>query len=164
MKPIIIGQAPGPNTDPMEPLHPLPSTGTGGRLLEVMGISPEDYLAMFRRTNLLHCFPGQWRKEDRWPKRDAVIAAQAIKPLLERKDVILVGRRVAVAFGYRSEDLGFHQWYEEELWGYRVAIVPHTSGRSHWYRREENLKQAQAFWNEYLGSRGFAAKLLVGNF
>ena len=81
-KPLLIGQAPGPNTDPDRPLAPLPRSSAGGRLAELAGLSPKDYLKTFDRTNLLHTFPGRWKRDDKWPARDAGIAAAAMKPLL----------------------------------------------------------------------------------
>lgn len=149
-RPLLIGQAPGPNTDPREPLPPLPRSGAGGRLAELAGLSAQDYLRLFDRTNLLHTFPGRWKRDDKWPRRDAEIAAAAMKPLLGGRSVILVGRNVAEAFGYPAQHLDFHQWFSDGSWGFEVAVVPHTSGRNHWYRKPGHEDQARAFWSRVL--------------
>lgn len=146
MKPLLVGQAPGPNTDPLRPLAPLPRSSAGGRLAELAGLSPKEYLKLFDRTNLLHTFPGRWKRDDKWPVRDAEIAASAMKPLLGGRHVILVGRNVAVAFGYPAQHLDFHEWFNDSQWGFEVAVVPHTSGRNHWYRKPGHEDHARAFW------------------
>lgn len=113
-------------------------------MAELAGLSPPEYLRTFDRTNLLHTFPGRWKRDDRWPVRDAAIAAAAMRPLLGGRRVVLVGRNVATAFGY--EDMDFHEWFEDSQWSFEVAVVPHTSGRNHWYRKPGNEERARAFW------------------
>jgi uracil-DNA glycosylase len=62
-RPIIVGQAPGPNTDPLEPL----SGRSGARLAELCGITHPEFLARFDRRNLLPKFPGRsGGKGDAW--------------------------------------------------------------------------------------------------
>lgn len=146
MKVILIGQAPGPNTNPEAPLFPIPKSSTGGRLVELMGIHPSAYLKLFDRTNLLHEFPGRWKRDDKWPRREARIAAQAIRPLLKYRTAILVGRNVARAFDL--EGLEFQKW--ERIHSANIAVIPHPSGRNHWYRKPGNAEVAQEFWKKLL--------------
>lgn len=161
-KPLLIGQAPGPNTDPDRPLAPLPRSSAGGRLAELAGLSPKDYLKTFDRTNLLHTFQGRWKRDDKWPARDAGIAAAAMKPLLGGRHVILVGRNVAEAFGYPAQHLDFHQWFADDRWGFEVAVVPHTSGRNHWYRKPGHEDAARAFWEEVVQRFALRRPTVVG--
>lgn len=156
MKPLIIGQAPGPNTDPLRPLPPLPRTCAGGRLAELAGLTPKQYLQTFDRANLLQFFPGRSMCPDKFPKPAAEIAAGAMKPLLGGRRLILLGQKVADAFGYPARHLDWHEWFEDEFWGFRVAVVPHTSGRSHWYRKPENMEQARAFWGRLMRELTFS--------
>lgn len=153
MKPLLIGQAPGPKTDPKWPLAPLPRNSAGGRLADLAGLSPQRYLNAFDRTNLLHEFPGRWpgKNDDKWPKDLAKVAAQAIMPLLRGRTVVLVGRNVERAFGF---DFKFHEWYRCMSWGFDVAVVPHTSGRNTWYRKPGNEAEARAFWAELTSRPG----------
>lgn len=146
MKPLLIGQAPGPNTDPDHPLAPTPRSGAGGRLADLANLTATQYLRLFDRTNLLHTFPGRTKRDDCLPVREARIAANAMKPLLRGRRVVLVGRNVAEAFGYPGSELEFHEWTMNERWGFEVAVVPHTSGRNHWYRKPGNDDRARAFW------------------
>lgn len=146
MKPLLIGQAPGPNTDPDQPLAPLPRSSTGGRLAEFAGLTATQYLRLFERTNLLHAFPGRTKRDDKLPSREARIAANAMKPLMRGRSIILVGRNVAEAFGYPAQHLDFHEWFRDERWGFDVAVIPHASGRNAWYRKDEHKIMARAFW------------------
>lgn len=141
---LLIGQAPGPNTDAAMPLYPSPTSSAGGRLAALSGLSRLQYLATFDRINLLNEFPGRTRKrDDTWPVRDARIAASAIRPLLFGRRVILVGRNVSDAFGLDPAE-PFHEWMSKN--GIQYAVIPHPSGRNHWYRKPENLERATAFW------------------
>ena len=159
-KPLIIGQAPGPSTDPLHPLCPLPRSGTGGRLAEFAGLTAQEYTDLFDRANLLQFFPGKWKRDDKFPRVSAAIAASAMKPLLRGRCLILLGRNVAGAFGYSSRQLSFHDCFYDHIWGFEVVVIPHPSGRNRWYRDAENLKQSQEFWAKFirfprfLGSRG----------
>ena len=158
MKPLLVGQAPGPSSDPDHPLAPLPRSSAGGRLAELTGLTPAEYMRTFDRTNLLHTFPGRGSRQrgDKLPTRDARIAAAAMKPLLGGRHVILVGRNVAEAFGYPAQLLDFHQWFQDPK-GFQVAVVPHTSGRNQWYKKEENLAAAREFWREVVRLHGGSA-------
>lgn len=141
MKPLLIGQAPGPNTDPAVPLVPWPGDSAGARLAALAGFDPQTFLETFDRINLLQTFPGRGKRDDKFPRRDARIAAAAIRPLLAHRHVILVGRNVAQAFGF--EQFSYHEWFN---YGFPVAVVPHPSGRNHWYRKPGHEEIARDFW------------------
>ena len=147
MKPLLIGQAPGPNTDPTRPLYPLPRSSAGGRLAEFMGLEPKLYNSIFDKVNLLNEFPGRGKRDDKFPLRDAMIAASAMRPLLKGRDVILIGRNVALAFGLQLE---FHTWTDMFTPANWIAVVPHPSGRNHWYNSPENRVIAREFWKTLL--------------
>lgn len=159
MRPLLIGQAPGPNTDPALPLFPIPKTSAGGRLQELTGLSLLEYVKTFDRVNLLPYFPGKWKRDDKFPMSPAKLAAAAVRPHLVGRTVILVGRNVANAFGL---EIPFHHWHHmvckrgeclKKCDGLcRVAIIPHTSGRCHWYNDEVNQAEAKAFWRVFTQS------------
>lgn len=151
MKPLLIGQAPGPNTDSRLPLYPIPSTSTGGRLAKFMGLTRTQYLRTFDRVNVLQDFPGKCKRDDKFPMRDAIIAARAMRPLLAGREVILVGRNVANAFGYY--EIPFHHWMSDDRSGFMVCCIPHPSGRNLWYNLAENREAAAEFWRRYLAKK-----------
>lgn len=157
-RPLLIGQAPGPNTDPEYPLYPVPRTSAGGRLCELMGLTRAEYITTFDRVNLLPYFPGKDRaNEDKFPMSPARLAARVLRPMLRGRRVILVGRQVAQAFQLGAD---WHEWVDFRV-GPRhaalgcdglaqVAVVPHPSGRNHWYNNELNRARARRFWNALL--------------
>jgi hypothetical protein len=145
VRPLMIGQAPGPRTHPDLPLFPAPRASAGGRLREMTGLPAEDYLARFDRVNLLyeHLGKAPAGTEDRFPMRAGRAAALAMRPFLGGRQVLLVGRDVAVCFGH--EFTPFLEWRQEPAWGYRYAVLPHPSGRNHWYNDAERRAAATAF-------------------
>lgn len=148
---LLVGAAPGPAfARPYRPLHPVPATGSGGRLAQVMGVSPETYLRLFDRTNLLTEPAGRWaNREDRFPIAVARNAARAMEPLLRDRRVVMLGRDVARAFGV-DPALPFHEWrgvYLEHAGVVAtIAVAPHPSGRCRWYNDPANLRAARLFW------------------
>ncbi len=158
VRPLLIGQAPGPNTNPDLPLFPVPSTSAGGRLAELTGLSRGEYVKRFERINLLPEFPGKTKKEDKFPAAQARFAAQIMRPFLAGRTVVLVGRGVANAFGL-DPNIKFHNWFVHPVkrrcpiakddWFARVVIIPHPSGRSRWYNEDGNRALAEAFWAEF---------------
>lgn len=154
---LLVGQAPGPNTDPDLPLFPVPSTSAGGRLVKVMGIARADYFKCFDRVNLLPYFPGRTRvRDDSFPMAPAKLAARVMRPLLANRTVILVGRNVADAF---ELDIPFHEWRDvpmrrreplkRQTGLSQLAVIPHPSGRNHWYNHEANRLESRAFWDRF---------------
>lgn len=147
---LLIGQAPGPNTNPRKPLYPLPESSSGGRLAKFMGLTAEQYLVLFDRCNVLQEFPGKYDRDDRFPIRQALIAARAMLPFLKDRQVVFVGRNVANVFGY--QELPFHKWTVDTEFDFLLSCVPHPSGRNRWYNLEENVDASQKFWRETLGT------------
>jgi hypothetical protein len=167
MKPLLIGQAPGPNTDPDYPLFPVPRTSAGGRLQELMGLSRGEYLKAFDFVNVLRHFPGKHKRDDKFPMPLARAAADAMRPLLAGRRVILIGRNVASAFGL--DEVDWHAWYEVKVrrrclvsktpWTASMAVAPHPSGRSRWYNEADNRAQARQFWNRLLSEQNMEGGL-----
>ena len=160
----------GPNTDPELPLFPVPQTSTGGRLQTLMGLTRYEYLTTFERVNLLPYFPGQRKRDDKFPMTPAKLAARVIRPLLVEREVILVGRNVANAFGFGDWD--WHEWHDWKVChsdmrvhrgAARIVVIPHPSGRNHWYNNPENTVGATSFWAEFFGDEERSKKLLSLN-
>lgn len=160
---VLVGEAPNGRADPEKhlPLHPLPRHLTGGRLFSLTGLTDvDDYYRLFQRVNVFHSNPGGSngkRSKDRWPARDASLAAKAMLPFLSQRTVVFVGRRPAAAFGHK--DLPFFWWYDYPTsppWedrpgsGMRCAVIPHTSPRSHFYNKEENKELTRRFFSALL--------------
>lgn len=152
---VLIGEAPGPRTLSRAPLFPSPKNSAGYKLYELTGLENRHrYLTRFQRANLLRRHPGTWkglkRPKDRWPTREARFAADAMLHFMRGRTVIIVGRRVATAFGHST--VPFLEWRSDREWGYKFAIVPHTSGRNHFYNEPGNRDLVRAFFEDLLRS------------
>ena len=153
---VLVGLAPGPNTNPDLPLFPSPSHMTGGRLLTLTGLSRRQYLTLFDRVNLLPYFPGKDKRDDKFPVRPAKLSAQVMKPFFGGRTVILVGRNVAESFGLTIK---FHEWTQWRVRRYTpfnrhlsvatLAIIPHPSGRNLWYNDPDNKAESARFWENF---------------
>lgn len=164
-RPLLVGMAPGPNTDPQLPLFPIPSTSAGGRLQKLTGLTRGQYLKTFDRVNLLYHFPGKYpgTNEDRWPRERSRLAADTMRQLLPGRSVILVGRNVAHAFGHKAD---FMVWEHHEARRRdftkrcdglcRMAVIPHPSGRNRLYNSAENRQAIKNFFAEFLSQEGLS--------
>ncbi len=142
-KVVVVGEAPGAAGRADLPLYPLPPGCAGHRLFKMTALpNMRTYLTLLFRANLLSYNPGP-----NWPKREAHIAAMAMLPFLRERQVVLLGRKVARAFGVGQ--YSFMEWNN-----YRdlcdVAVLPHPSGRNLWYQDGGNLYLAGQFWTALL--------------
>lgn len=128
MRPIlVVGEMPG------SPLGGPPLEGaTGARLAELMGLQWADYLRVTERLNLVP----SWRLS--WPAVDARARAASLARLFPRRRSILLGRRVAEAFGIECLTGVF-----EAPEGGLVMTLPHPSGRNRWYNSDGNRQTAR---------------------
>ena len=76
VRPLLIGQAPGPRSDPAEPL----AGRCGARLAGLCGIGQDEFLRRFERVNLIDRFPGKASKGDRFPLDEARWRAAMLRP------------------------------------------------------------------------------------
>lgn len=152
-RPIIVGQAPGPNTDPLEPL----SGRSGARLAALCGIGLLDFLDGFDRVNLLPRFPGRaGGKGDAFPMAEAREAADRIRreTFCGGRSVVMLGRNVAAAFAGTAIAPHFTPlaWLGvPRVHGFRAAMCPHPSGVCRWWNHPANEDAARMFWQELAG-------------
>jgi hypothetical protein len=106
-----------------------------------MGLSHEAMLERFERMNLVDQWPGHEGRGSAFPLLPAMARA------LELRDgpwdaYLLLGRRVAAAFGFRT-DATWLTWYV--LGGKRFAVLPHPSGIVTWWNEPSNRAAARRF-------------------
>lgn len=149
MKPLIIGEAPSKNE-----VLPRPISGrVGKRLASLCGLTLEEFLQHFDRVNLLHVRQDTKEKGFEFDVKAARIEAGRIMSTLVRDQVVLLlGRRVANAFGFQK-----HAYFEQLFFigrsnmcinpgmGPDVRVMPHPSGVNRWYNEPANWKQAEEF-------------------
>lgn len=138
MKPLLVGEAPGPNGNPEKPLDGRPIL----RLAECMAFNiaaapeaAEDRVRdLFEIRNLLDrpMERAEGSKGCEWPEEEAEEAANRLAVLVERgQRVVFLGKRVAAAFPAVNAE-GWWTWHA--LGGLRAnsgihyATIPHPSG------------------------------------
>jgi hypothetical protein len=130
----LVGEHNPYGSDPRFALYPYPPNSAGGRLARVLGIDRRGYLGAFERRNLLDV--------ERWSAPAARDAAARVRAEMADGDsAVLLGARVAAAFGFTFEPLRVHRRFadgrgdpdlEARLGqrGIAFLLVPHPSGRS----------------------------------
>jgi len=150
---LLVGEAPGPNTNALLPLFPHPSNSAGARLLRYSGVDPADWLGKLVRMNMC---------DGTWSARRAVAGrARALAFLLDEANyhdgrplrVLLLGVRVARAWGCSGEfGSDEHQYGLNPIPArrpvasdktLRVAWIPHPSGRNLLYNSRRNQLRAR---------------------
>lgn len=146
MRPLLIGQAPGPRSDPGEPL----SGRCGARLAELAGLQPERFLRDFRRVNLIERFPGKSAKGDLFPLDLARKGAVQIllTGAFQSTKVVLLGDNVARAFGFKPGSYPLLRFLPTGATRLGIAFCPHPSGVNRWWNEKKNLRAAAKFWRE----------------
>lgn len=144
MKPLIIGQAPGPRSDPDVPL----SGRCGERLAALCGIGHDQFLERFCRVNLIKRFPGKQSKGDAFPIEEARKGAIGLlmTGVFATTKIVLLGDAVARTFGYASFEYKFHKFYPCRVSPHGIAFCPHPSGVNRWWNDAGNFEAARRFW------------------
>lgn len=137
MKPLIIGEAPSKNEEVPQPI----AGRVGRRLADCAGMTLEDFLTHFQRTNLL-----QVRQDTalgfEFDHAQASLNAMQIRGSFRGGlIVLLLGHRVARAFGLTHADY-FVQYDIDHA---EVRVLPHPSAVNRWWNDPENYKQACDF-------------------
>ncbi len=139
---LLVGEAPGPNTDPFLPLFPEPSQSAGGRLLKYAGVPTADWLGKLVRMNLC---------DGTWSARRAVAGrARALAFLLDQRNyhdgtplrVLLLGARVARAWSCFGAFGSVEMEHRSDA-SLRVAWIPHPSGKNLLYNSRRNQLRAR---------------------
>ena len=135
-RPYVIGEAPGRSNG-------TPLRGARRRIAKLVELDEDDLLEMFHWQNLLDQWPGYGPNGGSHFPMDA--AREAARHVSERP-LILLGRRVATAFGVDQPWFG---------WRDGIAVTPHPSGLSRWWNDPANLEAARVFWRTQVLTGGW---------
>lgn len=133
MKPLLVGEAPGPNGDPEKPLEGRPAMRLAKCMDFAEEISFDSKIAAARLRDLFDVRNLIDRPMERvegskgteWPEDEARRAALQLGLLVEREQpVVLLGKRVAKAFGLNSD---FFAWTPDQKLA-PMVVIPHPSG------------------------------------
>ena len=110
--------------------------GSGWRLAKILYTTPDKMRARYSFMNL--------SRGMEWDRHRATTKASLLRGSLmacgERAVIVLLGRRVAEAFGYRRE---FFTLGEEPIGRLAYVSLPHPSGRSRVWNDEASVLLAQ---------------------
>jgi len=138
---LLVGECPGAAYKRPLPLFPLPPHGTGGRLCELLGMAPSEYLARFDRENLFSTHQARWSAPTARVRACEVVRSGAWRG----RRVVLLGARLAAAFGMHRSVAPRLRWVYVEALDAVVGLVPHPSGLNRWYNVAENREVARTF-------------------
>jgi hypothetical protein len=138
-RPLLVGEAPSKNEHP-----PTPIEGRiGKRLAGYAGLTFEEFLIHFDRTNLLSVRQDTKEKGFEFDAATARTNAYQLIITLERgRTVILLGKRVAMAF---DVPVDYFAWRNINAFDGWLAVVPHPSGINRWFNDPANNASMTAF-------------------
>lgn len=140
VKPLLVGENNPLSALPRWALYPWPPNSAGARLCAHLGMTVEQYLGAFERTNLFDVAPARWRIAD------ARQAAGLILTAFDSRTVIMLGARVAAAFNMEHVP----------LWGARAESrrvfvrFPHPSGRCRVWNDRRAVRRARGLASLYV--------------
>lgn len=128
---VLIGRAPTRGASSTEPLDGV----VGRRLAALAGLDHKDFMTRFDRVNLV---------EERAPPAAMLEAADALRPKLKGRKVVLLGATVAAAFRLRENE---YTWFKpvEIPPNIELAVMPHVDGKSTWWNEPANEHEARDF-------------------
>lgn len=140
---MVVGEAPGQSQINTLPLFPTSKASTGGLLLRYSGLTIGQYLGRLMRVNLMNEFSEEWNHVHALKR-----AHDLIKIIPRPCRVLLIGRRVGLAFGFEQPFVN----YEED----RVffTVLPHPKLNRDMYKSpgiRVGVKAAFSFAAGYLG-------------
>jgi len=142
-KPILVGEAPGPNNGRDRPFE----GPSGARLAWLIG---EDWRQRVTAINLLDYWPGSaGPKGSLFDAQAAMGAANMLLRARRPTTLLLAGGRVARAFGIPTPATFFQHYalYRGRRWSH-AFVVPHPSGISRWWNSEANRERAREWFRK----------------
>lgn len=136
---LIVGEQPGPRSNPRLPMWPYPSGSAGGRLFYMSGMAMSDYLVRLARVNLMPNPVARWHRRDAMDRAVEITRGVGFSILDDREQwprIVLCGTRAAEAFGLEPVEW-FHPTYRD---GQALVAVPHPSGRNNAYNDETSRR------------------------
>lgn len=130
---ILVVQAPDADTS-----SPIPGV-SGKHLAALAGVEYEKLGEAFERVNLLPEF------QEKFKMKAAKPAAEALKPQLVGKIVLLVGKKVAEAFGLKKAE-PFVEHTTDVSGAFVAAMIPHPSRLNLYWNAPANVETAKAYF------------------
>lgn len=125
----VFGERPGPNTDAARPLYPHTGNGAAARLIDLMGLTRDQYLYGTLRHNVVDT---AWESttSDR-ARRKVSYVMNVERELDPEAKFLFVGRQTIQAAPKDYRDMVFGEVRNN------VLLIPHTSGKNFFYNDPE---------------------------
>ena len=140
---VLVGENPHRTSIAERP--GLALTGSSGRnLCKIAGWEWLDYLRYTERLNLFY------DPQPVWSRTLARESASEMLNMFENRRVILLGAKVAEAFG--QNDAPLYRWFTERFPNHNtaVAFVPHPSGQNRVWNMKPERDRARAFLEDLI--------------
>jgi hypothetical protein len=140
----FVGEAPSTNPGYKYALYPWPPGCAGDRLWKMVGISKQQWLTRFDRTNVFDAPQAAKKGGAEFPMAEARRRVLVMAPHLVERNVVLVGMRVAEAFG-AGKGLFFWREVKVGMVTLNVSVMPHPSGRNRMLNSPTMMRDARTF-------------------
>ncbi len=140
----ILGERPGPNTDPSVALYPHTNTGAAARLMRLLELSQEEYLASTSRLNAV----------DDKSSTASTEARLRVEEFLQRagsEPLIVLGKSALRAMPAKYRKMQFGEIVDN------VLLLPHTSGVNRVWNDPAFSAKMQQVAREFINEQGSAA-------
>lgn len=134
---FILGERPGPNTDPCVALYPHTTTGAAARLHRLLGLSQAEYLANTTRLNAV----------DDKSSTASTVARQRVEEFLcaaGQNPFLVLGKSAIKAMPTKYRKMEFGDILDN------VLLIPHTSGINRYWNNAENSIKMQEIAREHI--------------
>lgn len=138
---FILGERPGPNTDPSIALYPHTTTGAAARLSRLLGFNNEDYLANTARLNAV----------DDKSSTASTVARLRVEDFLRRagsEPFIVLGKSALRAMPSKYRRMQFGEIVDN------VLLLPHTSGVNRVWNDPAFSAKMQTTAREFINDQG----------
>jgi len=136
---FILGERPGPNTDPDRPLYPHTDTGAAARLMRLLNFNnKEDYLAVTTRLNAVERGSASSASLESRSRVASFLAKAGSKPF------IVLGKSAIKAMPAKYRKMSFGEILDN------VLLIPHTSGVNRYWNNSETTAKMQKVAREHI--------------
>jgi hypothetical protein len=134
---FILGERPGPNTDPRVALYPHTTTGAAANLMRLLELSQAEYLTSTTRLNAV----------DDKSSTASTVARQRVEEFLQaagQNPFIVLGKSALKAMPAKYRKMAFGEITDN------VLLLPHTSGVNRVWNDPAFTAQMQRIAREFI--------------
>lgn len=134
----ILGERPGPNTNPSIALYPHTTTGAAARLARLLNLTTEDYLARTARLNAVDTQGASTASSEARLRVEYFLFEAGSEPF------IVLGKSALKAMPAKYRKMQFGDKIDN------VLLLPHTSGVNRFWNDPANSAKMQQIAREFV--------------